>query len=70
MLCEGLLLLLIRNGAITKDDASETIDEIIEVKREIAGERESVVVSMASIALLKTIAHSLSAATEPSGASR
>ena len=61
--------LLVENGSVAKTDVLATIDGIVEIKREIAGELESVVVSMASIALLKTIARSLSVATETSGPS-
>lgn len=65
MLCESLMLLLVERGTIGKDQATEAIDDIIEVKREIAGKRESVVVSMASIALLRNVAQSVAAASEP-----
>ena len=65
MLCESLMLLLVERGVIDKDQAAEAIDGVIEVKREVAGKRESVVVSMASIALLRAVAQSVAAATEP-----
>ena len=67
MLCESLFLMLVERGVVGKVAALEAIGGIIEVKREIAGERETVVVSMASIALLRAIALSLSAVTEPNG---
>lgn len=65
MLCESLMLLLVEDGIIHKDQAAEAIDGVIEVKREIAGTHESVVVSMVSISLLRDVARSLSAATGP-----
>ena len=65
MLCESLMLLLVERGVVGKDQATEAIDDIIELKREIAGKRESVVVSMTSIALLRDVAQSVAAATEP-----
>ena len=65
MLCEGALLLLIEKGIINKDQAADLIEGIIEVKREIAGVSESVVVSMESITLLRTVARSISAAAGP-----
>ena len=63
MLCEGLMLLLVEKGVISRDEAVATVDGIVEVKREVAGERESVVVSVASIALLRAIGQSVSAAS-------
>ena len=65
MLCEGLILLLVEKGTLDKDEACAMVDGVVDVKREIAGEREAVVVSMTSITLLKTIARSLSAAAGP-----
>ena len=65
MLSEGLLLLLIERGIVHRDEALATIGGIVELKREMAGQSESVVVSLASINLLKAIARSVAAATEP-----
>ncbi|HTI03373.1 MAG TPA: hypothetical protein VL752_20700 [Acidisoma sp.] len=65
MLCESVLLLLIDKGVIDKDQAADAIDGVIEVKQEIAGVSESVVVSLESITLLRTIARSISAAADP-----
>lgn len=65
MLCDGLILLLVENGVIDKDRIADVIDGIIEVKQEIAGVRESVVVSVASIALLRAVARSISASAGP-----
>ena len=65
MLCEGALLLLIEKGILNKDQAADLIEGIIEVKLEIAGVSESVVVSMESISLLRTVARSISAAAGP-----
>lgn len=65
MLCESLTLLLVERGVIHKDQATEAIDDVIDVKREIAGTRESVVVSMTSIALLRDVAQSIAAVREP-----
>lgn len=70
MLCESLMLLLVEQGIIAKDQAADAIDGVIEVKREIAGTRESVVVSIASIALLRDVAQSVAAATEPAPSPR
>ena len=65
MLCESLMLLLIEEGVIPKDEALQAIADVIEVKREIAGATEGVVVSAASIGLLQGVTRSLSAAAEP-----
>jgi hypothetical protein len=65
MLCESLLLLLIEKGIIDKDQAADAIGGVIEVKKEIAGVTESVVVSLASITLLQAIARSVLAAAGP-----
>ncbi len=65
MLCESLALLLVERGIISKQDVLNAIDGIIEVKKEIAGKRKSVVVSAASIILLRTLSQSFSAAALP-----
>ncbi|MGI4807434.1 MAG: hypothetical protein ACRYF2_04915 [Janthinobacterium lividum] len=65
MLCEGLALLLIERGILPKAQIVETIQGIIDVKQEIAGVTESVVVGVISIGLLQTIARSISAAPAP-----
>ncbi len=65
MLCESLMILLVEDGVIRKEQAIDAIDTVIEVKQEIAGTAESVVVSVASIVLLRAIAQSLSAASPP-----
>ncbi len=65
MLCEGLMLLLVEKGVIDKSRVADVIDGVIEVKQEIAGVRESVVVSVTSIALLQAVARSISAAAGP-----
>ena len=65
MLCESLMLLLVEDGVIRKDQAVEAIKDVIEVKQEIAGVSESVVVSVASIGLLKGVSRSIAAAPEP-----
>ena len=67
MLIESLLLLLVEQGVIQKEQVIEAIGGIIEIKQEIAGRSESVVVSMVSIGLLRAIAGSLSAAGAPAG---
>ena len=67
MLVESLLLLLIENGVIQKEQATEAIDGIVEIKQEIAGKSESVVVSIASIGLLRAVSGSLRAAIAPAG---
>lgn len=63
MLCEGLMLLLIEKGIIDKDQAADVIEGVIEVKQEIASVSESVVVSVASITLLRTVARSIAASS-------
>lgn len=63
MLCESLLLLLVEDGVIGKEAAIAAIETVVEVKQEIAGRTESVVVSMASIGLLRAVAQSVLAAT-------
>ena len=65
MLCDGLILLLVEKGIIDKDRVADLIEGIIEVKQEIAGVRESVVVSMTSIALLRAVGRSISASAGP-----
>lgn len=65
MLCEALALLLIENGILIKEQVVDAIDGVIEIKQEIAGINESVVVSVASISLLQTIARSVAAAPDP-----
>ena len=59
------MLLLVERGVIDKDQAADAINDVVDVKREIAGTRESVVVCMASIALLRGVAQSIAAAGEP-----
>ena len=69
MLCEGLMLLLIEQSVITKKDAAQAVEDIIDVKQMIAGDTESVVISMTSIGLLRAVSQSMSAsavATRPS----
>ena len=61
MLCESLMIILIESGLLPKEETLEAIASIVEVKQEIAGTKESVVVSVASIRLLQTIAQSLAA---------
>ena len=63
MLCESLMILLVEEGIIRKERVADAIETVIDVKHEIAGTSESVVVSMASIVLLRAVAQSISAAT-------
>jgi hypothetical protein len=65
MLCESLALTLIGQGVVTKAEIADAISGVIEIKREIAGTSESVLVSMTSINLLQAVARSISAAPEP-----
>ena len=65
MLYEALALLLIERGILAKAEIVEIIQGVIEVKQEIAGVTESVVVGVVSIGLLQTIARSLSATRAP-----
>ncbi len=68
MLCEGLALLLIERGAITREEAVDVIDGLVELKHEMALTTESPVVSVASILLLQSVARSMSAAARPAAA--
>ncbi|WP_120010723.1 hypothetical protein [Teichococcus vastitatis] len=63
MLCEALALLLVENGVIPKEQVTGAIDGIIELKQEIAGRTESVVVSVASIGLLRNVSQSIAVAS-------
>ena len=65
MLSETVALLLVENGILLKSQVVDAIEGIIEVKEEIAGVSESVVVSIVSIGLLQTIAQSIAAADVP-----
>lgn len=65
MLCETLTLLLVEKGILLKSQVAEAIDGIVEVKEEIAGVSESVVVSIVSIGLLQSVAQSVAAAAVP-----
>ncbi|WP_043838691.1 hypothetical protein [Muricoccus aerilatus] len=65
MLSETLALLLIENGILLKSEVVDAIDDIIEVKEEVAGVSESVVVSIVSIGLLQAVARSIAAAAVP-----
>ena len=65
MLVKGILLLLIEGGVVGKENIIEAIEGVIEIKREVAGTSENVVVSVASIGLLRGISASLSAAPSP-----
>ncbi len=69
LLVESLLLLLIEKGMVAPEDMVDAIEGVVEVKREIAGTSEKVVVSMASIGLLRGISGSLRA-TAPAEPSR
>ena len=62
MLVEALLYLMIEKKVLGKDEMLEAIDGIVDVKREMAGTSESVVISLESIGLLRAVAGSLSAA--------
>ncbi len=63
MLCESLMILLVERGIIHGTDAVEAINDVIDVKRAIAGTTESVVVSVISIGLLQGVAQSIAAIT-------
>ena len=65
MLCESLMVLLVEDGIIRKEQAVDAIESVVEVKQEIAGTTESVVVSVASIGLLRAVSQSIAAATAP-----
>ena len=61
MLCESLLLVLIEQRVLTKESAMQAISDVIDVKHVIAGDTESIVVSMTSIGLLRAVSQSISA---------
>lgn len=63
MLCESLMLRLVEVGIIGKHRAVEAAGDAIDVKREIAGITETIVVSTTSIVLMQAAAQSISAAT-------
>ena len=63
MLCECMLILMVEEGHLPKHRVLDAISDVIDVKQEIAGRTESVVVSMRSIGLLRAIAQSLAAVT-------
>lgn len=65
MLYKGFALLLIEKGVLLKAQVVEIIQGIIEVKQEIAGVTERVVVGVVSIGLLQTVARSIAAAPLP-----
>ena len=65
MLCESLMLLLIESGVINKERAIEAVSNVMDVKREIGGHREDVVVSVTSILLLQEVERSLIASQVP-----
>jgi hypothetical protein len=62
MLCEALALALVESGLLPRSKVVEAIDGVIEVKHEIAGVSESVVVSAVSISLLQAISRSIDTA--------
>lgn len=65
MLCESLLLMLVEESIVPRERIFDAINDVIEVKQELAGTSESVVVSMESIGLLRAVAQSVLAASEP-----
>ena len=65
MLCESLACLLIERDLVSAEQVVGAIEDVIEARRELAGASERVVVSAASITLLRTVAQSLSAASAP-----
>ena len=67
MLCENLMVMLVEEGILLKAQCMGAIETVIEVKHEIAGTSESVVVSMASIGLLRAVSQSVSAASRSTG---
>ena len=69
LLCESLMITLIRNGILRQAEALEAIADVLDVKREIARSTDGVLVSIASIGLLRGVERSLAAialADEPS----
>ena len=62
MLCESFMVLLVEEGLIAREKIMDAIETVVEVKRQIAGTSESVVVSVASIGLLRAVSQSVSAA--------
>jgi hypothetical protein len=64
MLWECLILLLIEKEVISKDEAGEVLDSVIEVSTEFA-ESSRASTDVTSISLLLMIARSISAAADP-----
>ena len=62
MLCESFAYLLIEQGIVSKQQVIEAIEDVVDVKMEIAGTSEPVVVAAASIVLLQDILNSVRAA--------
>jgi len=61
MLCECLACILVEHGLVSTGQVIDAIEGVVEIKQEIAGTSESVVGSIASIALLRAVARSLPA---------
>ena len=67
-LMECLLLALVEDGIVEKDRLIELIENVIEAKRATAAESAAPVIPQASVALLSSLANSMSAAdTTPKG---
>jgi hypothetical protein len=62
MLCESLMLLLVEKGVISREEAVDAIEGVIEVSRETAETNKSVVISLVPISRLQAIARSISVA--------
>jgi hypothetical protein len=65
MLCESLMLLLVEKGVISREEAVEAVEGVIEVTREIAETNNSAVISLVPISRLQAIARSMSVAMSP-----
>ena len=57
------MIVFIEQGVLSKDLALSALETVIDVKQEIAGTTERVVVSMASIGMLRSVMQSLAAVT-------
>ncbi|MGI4793192.1 MAG: hypothetical protein ACRYG8_03730 [Janthinobacterium lividum] len=70
MLCESLAYLLVEQRLVCQQQVIDAIEGVIEVKQEMAGVSEPVVVSITSILLLQDILNSIRAVPVPQDAAR
>ena len=70
MLCESLAHLLVEQRLVGRQQVIDTIEGVIEVKQEMAGVSEPVVVSITSILLLRGILKRIRAVPNSQGVAR